>query len=306
MNNDHLRGIFAPIVTPCDDAERMDEDRYAANIERLFATGIQGLYVCGGTGDAFKLTTEERKLACKTAVEMGKAKGKQIIVHVGSPSQRLAMELAVHAAEQGAAAVSAIPPAGLSGKLLNEYYASLASAGLPVIMYHIPAVTHHTPTFDEFTELLSMPGIAGLKMTDWNLFLLHRIIKEIPSAVVYNGYDEMFVAGLLYGAGGSIGTWINLFPDMYVKSAALVAQGRSEEAMRIQLAFMAFLRFAWKHGVIAVFEAIMKDRGYAERSFRRPFAVLSPAESAAIMPEANALIEAVERAVAETGGVETR
>jgi len=299
MDNLRLGGIFAPVVTPCDEEENMDESRFAANIERLFRAGLNGLYVCGGTGDAFKLSADERKHACVVAAGLAQSYGKEIIVHVGAPSVKAAAELSVHAAAQGAAAVSAIPPVGLSGEMLRDYYERLAdAAGIPVIIYHVPAVTHHTPSFEEFLALLDIDGVAGLKMTDWNLFLLHRLIKERPDAIVYNGYDELLAAGLLYGAHGSIGTWCNLFPEMYLKVYGLVREGKASEAMGIQEKFLDFLRFAWQHGVIAVFEAIMKDKGYADRSFRNPFQRLSAAEAAAVLPEVYVRMEAVNEAVA--------
>ncbi|MCQ6557641.1 dihydrodipicolinate synthase family protein [Paenibacillus mendelii] len=296
---DKLKGIFAPIVTPCDESEKMNDQQFADNIKRLFDAGLHGLYVCGGTGDAFKLTAEERKHACSIAVELAKAYGKESIVHVGSPSLRTAKELSAHAAAAGATAISAIPPVGLSGALLQDYYKHLAdTAGIPVIIYHIPAMTYYTPAFEEFLDLLSIEGVAGLKMTDWNLFLLRRLIIERPDAIIYNGYDELLAAGLQYGAHGSIGTWCNLFPDMYVKVYALVRSGRISEAMSIQHAFMDFLALAWKHGVIAVFEAIMKDKNFAQQSFRAPFARLSSDEAAAILPDIYTRMDAVNRLVA--------
>jgi N-acetylneuraminate lyase len=297
---EQLKGIYAPIVTPCDAAERMDEERFAANAERLLSEGLQGLYVCGGTGDAGKLTVEERKQACRIAAEIVRAKAKRMIVHVGSTSERVSVELARHAAEHGADAVSAIPPSGLAPNLLRQYYAALARAsGLPVIIYHIPAVTGYQFTFDQLIELLSIPGVAGIKMTDWNLFLMNRITMEKPDAVVYNGYDEMMVPGLLYGAGGCIGTWVNLFPEMYVQADGLLKAGRVQEAMRIQSAFLHFLAFAWKHNVIAVFEALMRNRGYAQVCFRKPFEALPADRAEPIVAEAERRIAVLQRTAAE-------
>lgn len=60
--------------------------------------------------------------------------------------------------------------------------------------------------------LLDIPGVAGIKMSDWNIFLLRSVVLEYPEKVVYSGFDEMLVPGLLYGADGCIGTWANLLP----------------------------------------------------------------------------------------------
>jgi len=295
MAIERLRGVYAPIVTPCDEQDRLDLPRFEEHARRLFAAGVHGLYVCGGTGDAFKLTADERMAVCAVASRVAREYGRKNIVHVGSPSLRTACELARHAAADGACAVSAIPPAGLSGAPLKSYYEQLAEAAdLPVVIYHIPAMTHYTPSFDELMELLSIPGVAGIKMTDWNLFLLRRIALEKPDAVIYSGYDELLALGLSYGAHGAIGTWCNLVPGVFLKMYELVGAGKINEAMRLQYKWMDFLSLAWKHGVIGVFEAIMKQKGYAERCFRSPSARMSGAAAAAVLP---ALLGKLEEAV---------
>ena len=55
-------GVIAPIVNPCREDEGLDDKALIDNANRLLATKIKGLYINGGTGDAEKLTLEERKL----------------------------------------------------------------------------------------------------------------------------------------------------------------------------------------------------------------------------------------------------
>lgn len=73
-----------------------------------------------------------------------------------------------------------------------------------MIVYYIPGVTGMTAGMPELRMLLDIPGVVGIKMSDWNIFLLRSVVLEYPEKVVYSGFDEMLVPGLLYGADGCI------------------------------------------------------------------------------------------------------
>ncbi len=188
-----------------------------------------------------------------------KAKGKSAIVHVGDTFQRSAVELAEHAASLGADAVASIPPR-TGWKQIGDYYRALAKAGLPVIVYYIPGVTGMTASLPELMGILEIDGVCGIKMRK----------QAAPDKIVYSGFDELLLYGLLSGADGLIGTWANLFAPMYIKMYALVKAKRHDDALALQSRFSAFLGLAWRFGVIDAFEELMYALGSAKRCFRRP------------------------------------
>ena len=103
-------GVVAPIVTPCGEDDSLDRGALEANLTRLLATDVAGLYINGGTGDAANLTQDERLETAALLVPRLLAAGKLAIVHVGQTNQRQAVELARQAAALGAHAVASIPP----------------------------------------------------------------------------------------------------------------------------------------------------------------------------------------------------
>ena len=159
------------------------------------------------------------------------------------------------------------------------YYTALA-AQAPVFIYYIPGLTHVSADYDQLRQLLDLPGVAGIKVSDWNIFLIRRIKADYPEKIVYTGLDEMVVPGLLYGADGSIGTWINLLPEFYCKLWTLAQAGRCAELNRLQTAYTEFLRKGWQFGILNAFQELMRSLGYAEKCFRAP-AVWQPGS----MPE---------------------
>ncbi len=95
-------------------------------VERLYGAGADGLYVCGQTGEGMQQPVSQRRRVTEAAVRCSPA-GKNVIVHVGAARQDEAAELARHAAEAGAHAVSSLPPgAGYSYQDVRRYYESLA------------------------------------------------------------------------------------------------------------------------------------------------------------------------------------
>lgn len=269
FDKERFMGVVAPIVNPCREDDSLDWPALEKNVERLLATGITGLYINGGTGDASKLTQEERLQTAAYLVPRLKEAGKLSIIHVGQTTQREAVALAEQAVALGADAVASIPPKADWPQIVS-YYEALVKTGASVIVYYIPGVTGMTAGMPQLRMLMDIPGVVGIKMSDWNIFLLRSVMLEYPDRVVYSGFDEMLVPGLLYGADGAIGTWANLLPEMYAKVFALVKAGRVEAVKSVSDAFTAFLALCWSNGVIDTFEELMRARGFAQRCFRRP------------------------------------
>ena len=271
MKKEYFQGVVVPLVSPCFEDDSLDLDGLKSNLERLLKTDIRGFYINGGTGDAANLTREERLKIAEYVMPKVKTAGKLAIVHVGQTDQRTAVELARQAVELGADAVASIPPK--KGWLqIVEYYQALAETGAPVIVYYIPGVTGMTAGMNELRMILNIPGVIGIKMSDFNIFLAASVKNEYPDKFVYSGFDEMVVPGLLYNADGCIGTWINLLPGMYQKIYSFVRAGKVDALKELMDEYIAFLSIGWNYGIIDTFEELMRAKGYAARCFRHPSA----------------------------------
>ena len=268
---DKFRGIMPATASPCDENDRFLPEKYAELLTWLYDQGVHGQYVCGATGEGFKMLIEERMQAAEAAVEISRQRKGKVIVHVGSLQKRNAVKLAEHAAKIGADAVSSIPPSFCNQSQLVNFYGDIGRAsGLPVIIYHIPMLTGRNPSLDELLELLDIPGVVGLKFTEWNMFLMKRILMARPEKVVFNGFDEGLCLGLLYGASGGIGTWYNIFPKLFLGVYGAVQEGDIAKAMKFQSALFGFCDLAFRSGVVyGTLEYVMRQRGYGQ-VFRSP------------------------------------
>ena len=206
--------------------------------------------------------------------------------------------MAEHAAEIGASAVSSIPLANAGHDQLLSYYSDIAKASqIPLLVYYVPILTGKHSSLDEMLELLDIPGVAGLKLTDWNLFFMKQLLLARPDIVVFNGWDEFLLPGLLYGAHGGIGLWYNLFPKLFVRIYQSYEKGDIDRAMQLQNHLMVFCDVCWKNGLVPIFVRLMKARGFGPQCFRKPRPTIDDEVYNRIEPELNKLIAAIDEAV---------
>jgi N-acetylneuraminate lyase len=229
--------ILPALVTPLNPDGSLDERSTARLVDHLYQQGVGGLYVTGSTGEGVWLDGALRRRVVEIACEKSRGRG-TVLVHVGAVQASLAYELAQHAGECGADAVSSIPPffGGYSWDEVASFYAELARRSpLPVVAYYIPGLTGARHGIDELAKLLQLPNIAGFKWTDPNLYAMQRLAKRMGSdQVMYNGPDEMLALGLQFGAHGGIGTTYNFMPQLILQVYRHCQRGEFAAAVATQ------------------------------------------------------------------------
>ena len=64
-----MKGAIAPIITVFKEDESIDEERTIDHVKWLLDNGIQGLVICGSTGESISMTLEERKRIAKLIID---------------------------------------------------------------------------------------------------------------------------------------------------------------------------------------------------------------------------------------------
>lgn len=238
-----LKGVMPAVVTPYDDDGAFSAGRFGKLLEHVYGAGVDGIYVCGQTGEGMQQSPEQRKRVAEVAVELSPA-GKAVMIHVGAYSLDDAVGLARHASRIGAHAISSLPPlTGHSFPEIRKYYETLAAASdVPLLVYYFPDLCPAIGAAAQILELTSIPNVAGLKFTDYDLFKMWTVKQAGP--VIFNGRDEVFAAGLLMGADGGIGSFYNLVPAWFVEVYRLAKASRWEEARAVQSRISELIRVA--------------------------------------------------------------
>lgn len=279
MNNEKFKGVFTALLTPFDANDEVNVPVLERLIERNIAQGVSGFYVTGSTGEAFLLSESERKLVLSTVAKVAKGRV-TLIAHVGCISTKQSVELAVLAKELGYDAVSSMSPFYYKFGFaeLKAHYEAISGVGLPVIVYNIPALSGVSYGVDQLGELLNIDGVIGIKHTSTNYHQLERLKKAYPDKLVYNGYDESYLCGLIMGCDGAIGSTFNFMADKFVAITKAYKNGDIAEAKRIQAEANDVLDPLLTVGVMSGEKEILNQLGYGFGASRAPFAPLSDAD----------------------------
>jgi len=272
-----LTGIFPALLTPFKKDNRINERALQQLVQLNLAKGVSGFYVGGSTSEAFLLSLSERKYILDIVKQECQGKG-AIIYHVGSIGTGQAIELAQHAEQVGVDAISAVPPFYYQFTLdeVKSYYTEIIqSVSLPMILYNFPAFSGVTFNLNVIAELFGNHRFIGLKHTSSDFYLLERVKQLHKHVLVYNGYDEMFLAGLGMGADGGIGSTYNFMAEKFIRMQQLVKEGKWEEAREVQNKANQMIAVLIKVGVFQGEKEILNQMGLDFGICRSPFKPLT-------------------------------
>lgn len=291
--NEKFKGIFPALLTPFDGQDRVNTEVLRALVDYNLQKGVDGFYVTGSTAEVFLLDAKERLSVMETVA--GRARGKcTLIAHIGCISTKQAIEYAREAERMGYDAISSIAPFyyKFSFEEIRRYYYDIVDAvGLPMLIYNFPAFSGVNLTVDNIGEFLQDDRFLGVKHTSSDFFALERFKADFPDKVLYNGYDEMFLAGLSMGADGGIGSTFNFMAEKYIEIRRLFQKNDMAAAQALQGEVNSILRVLCEVGVMQGEKAIMEGLGFAFGPARAPFAPLSDAQRERLLSAALPLLQ---------------
>ena len=275
-----FRGIISAVVTPMNADESVN---YAA-LDTLACTqlarGVEGFYCCGSSGEGPLLRFDERRQVLATLVQAAEGKV-PVISHVGTPRTRDAVELAKSAEQDGASAVSLVPPYyyKYSREEIIAYYRRVLDAiSIPVILYNIPQFTGVELDHQTAEALLGDEQVLGVKHTSHNLYSLERMIARYPDKVFFNGFDEIFLSSLAAGATATVGTTVNLQPELFLALRSAFKQGDIARAQRLQQQINEVVENLVARGVFQSAKYLAGKETVDTGPTREPFVALTAAQ----------------------------
>ena len=139
---------------------------------------------------------------------------------------------------------------------------------------------------DLILRLADLPQVQGLKYTsrshDEMGYLKEKLGKDF---MIYSGCDEMAFSGLCAGADGIIGSFYNLFPDLYKKILKTVQESDIQGGMKLQKIADEVIFAALKYDFPSVLHGMMQWRGLDAGYSRRPFYTYKVEELSALKEE---------------------
>jgi 4-hydroxy-tetrahydrodipicolinate synthase len=164
MSQPYFRGAITALITPFRDG-RLDEETFAALVERQIAGGIHGLVPVGTTGETSTLTHDEHKRVVELCVKISGGRV-PVIAGAGSNSTDEAIEFVRHAKTVGADGALMVSPYynRPSQEGIYQHYKAVNDAvQLPILVYNVPSRTASDMGHEVLVRLSKLPNIVGIK-----------------------------------------------------------------------------------------------------------------------------------------------
>jgi 4-hydroxy-tetrahydrodipicolinate synthase len=199
--------VLTAMVTPFDEAARLDLDVARELARWLEDQGNDGLVVAGTTGEGAVLSDEE-KLSLWAAV--AEAVSIPVIAGAGSNDTRHSVHLTAEASNLGVAGILAVCPYynRPSQAGMDAHFRAIADATeLPVMLYDIPIRTGRKIATATLLRLADeVPNVVALKDAAGNPAETAAVVaRAVPGFEVYSGDDSMTLPLLAIGAVGVVG-----------------------------------------------------------------------------------------------------
>jgi 4-hydroxy-2-oxoglutarate aldolase len=275
-----FQGIFPALTTPFEADGWVSLGGLKENVRRYNKTGLAGYLVLGSTGEAVMLLRAEED-AVLAAVKEVAAPGKLLIAGTGAESTAETIARTKRAAALGyQAALVKTPyyykPVYRAETYIQHYRAVADASPIPVLLYSVPAFTGVTLESSEILKLAEHPNIAGIKDSSGSVQRVGEVVSGAPAEFqVLTGGAAVVYPALAVGASGAILALASALPEKFVELYELVAQGRHEQAKKLQLALASTSKRIVSENGIAGVKYAMDLRGYNGGVPRLPLLPLS-------------------------------
>jgi len=204
----HLKGIYAPIVTPFNADESINYPVLEQLIEYLIANKIAGLVPGGTTGEVYAFTEAERLDIFKFVKE--KVNGRvTLIAGTNSGATRNVIRYSQVAEQMGYDALMvAVPPYSRPNQreLLAHYSAVAESVKIPIVLYNFPWRAGTEVSYEVLNSLTKYQHVIGIKEASGDMsrvYEMHLRFGERYQMIC--GSDDQALDYFLWGTTAWIG-----------------------------------------------------------------------------------------------------
>ena len=272
------RGVVVPMITPFTPGGAIDEPAVGRIVEHLVGGGVD-VFPLGTTGESASIHGDDKRRVVEATVRHAAGRA-TVYAGVASNSFRESVELARAFEQSGVAAVVAHVPSyyPLSDAEVESYFLRLAdSVPLPLVLYNIPATTHHAIALDVVDRLRAHPNVVAIKDSSGDRERLGELLRRCGGRdgfPVLVGSSVIFTHGLKHGAVGLVPSGGHLVGPQYRAMYEAAMAERWDEVERLQAETDAvcarYLKGRSLGQGLAALKAILEERGLCGRTMLPP------------------------------------
>lgn len=243
-----IHGAYTALVTPFKNG-KVNYEKLGELIEFQISNEIDGIVICGTTGESSTLTDKEKKKVIKYTVETVNGRV-PVIAGTGSNNTKHAIELSKYAERVGADGLLIVTPYynKTTQKGLIQHYTAIAdSVTIPLIIYNVPSRTGLNILPDTVAKLAEHENIVGIKEASNNFSQILELLSKVPANFsVLSGNDDTIVPLLSLGGTGVISVLSNVFPKDVHTMCKSYFNGDVKYAKNLQLKYAEFIKLLFK------------------------------------------------------------
>ena len=233
-----IAGLFAAVATPTHEDGRIDGSTFDRLVDFLVEAGVSGICIAGATGEYPHFESADRKMVIRRAAER-LPRECALLVGIGAPSMRHAIELGETAMEAGSRAL--LLPMPMFFRYQQEdlaAFASYVSGALraPCLLYNLPDFTNGLDADTVVNLLREEEFIVGIKDSSGQSENIEAFSTarngEVWTLLV--GDDRLLRYGIRSGWNGGISGVAGFCPELLVALYRSLTAGKDEESARLQ------------------------------------------------------------------------
>ena len=236
-----FKGSGVAIVTPFTK-NGVDFKTLEKLIEWHIGKKTDAIIVCGTTGEASTMSTQEKKETIKFVVDIV---GKRIpvIAGTGSNNTAAAINMSAWAEKIGVDGLLIITPyynKTTQRGLFEHFKAINNSVSIPIIAYNVPSRTGINLIPETVCKISTLSNINAVKEASGDISQIIKI-RQLggENFDIYSGNDDQIIPVLSVGGIGVISVLANIIPEDTSKMVHLYLEGKTKEALDLQLKYLS-------------------------------------------------------------------
>ena len=277
-----FEGVATALITPFGPDGSVNYAKLEELINKQIEDGVDGLVICGTTGESATLTEKEHMDVIRESVKFVNGRV-PVIAGTGSNCTQTAIEMSKEAEEYGADGLLLVSPYynKATAEGMYEHFADTANAvNIPVVLYNIPGRTGVNIDPETIYRLAKdVKNIVAVKEASGNISNIAKIAALTAGLDfdIYSGNDDQVVALCAMGGKGVISVVSHVIPKEMHDLVMSFINGDAKKSLEIQNKYLSLINTLFIDvNPIPVKEA-MNLLGYEVGGYRKPLTPMSDA-----------------------------
>lgn len=262
-------GLWIPLVTPFRNGA-VDHPALARLVERLAPTGMAGFVVCGSTGEAAALDSDEQLAVLDTVARAAPSLPRIMGIsgyHLGKTLEWTRRLGDLELAGLLVPAPSYIRPSQAG---LVDWFSEIAAvSAVPLLIYDIPYRTGSIMTREALLALAGHPRIRAIKDCGGDAGKTRALIVD-GRLQVLAGEDAQIFSTVAEGGAGAIAASAHLQTERFVNVLRLLREGRLADARAQWQPLLPLIEALFVDANPGPLKAILANEGLMQDELRSP------------------------------------